>query len=510
YPSEAAFRLANLDLREGRARPAAVRYRQSLQRQPDQAVALYNLAVASDRPEEALRLLDQALLKDPPGGYSLARSPGPLPYRVLEMKSDSHLAARAAALRGRLARDERLLQEACERTDRPDPELWLERARLARPEVVPVFLWRYLVDTLEPTRRDSDLCLWGPGTLPGGVRSLTFGVRPDGTVVNAQTRQPLGLTVPDKGHMLSFSPDGTAHVFRLLTPLPVAIGRLKVDGEGRVVPRYRLRTESQEAWQAIRSRPVLHWMLQSPYRSAAERRRPLEDMLADPETALFARWELGTLALQEGTLMEARSHWEACLQKAPEVEQVYYLLATVSLLERRPDRAREVLDRLQERVPGSRMAYQSRLRLALLVKNPYEALAISQVYAERFPADPWPRYAAAEILSEGGRTEPALELARQLVESHPALVEPRYLLATLLGRVGHTSAQIEQLELLLDNDPWPFRAQRMLAANLERMGARDRAMELYREYLASLEALLYEQATYLEVDAHVRRLEGTP
>lgn len=485
FPAEAAFRLGNLDLEQQQAVQAAVRYRQALQADPSLLLARYNLAVATGSspgpyPSAA--------------GWCLVRYPLQTRLRFLELRSENLIQARWLA---QGATTEEQLQQACEFTRQPDPGLWLARARVAPAGRRAVLVWRYLLTTLEPTGRECDLAVWGPGTIHGKA-SLTLGVLKDGAVVDAADDAGLGFRVPPLGHMLRIGPDGTARVY-FAGDLPQAIGRLKIEGRGRLAVGYRL--ARSPAWDLV-PESLLPYCLDCPYLTAQERRQRLEPLLEQPDLRLFALQELGNLALQEGDLAGAERLWRQALEVDPGWEVTAYNLAMVELLGHRYEAARAELDALQQRLPASRVAYQERLRLAVLLQNPYEALRLCQAYQQAFPHDPYPVYAAADILSEGERLEPALEIARSLVGDHPELAEPRYLLATLLGRSGQTRAQVEQLEWLLLHDPWPYRAQRMLADNLERMGVPERARELYREYLGSFWPILYEPTTYLEVDAH--------
>lgn len=482
YPAEAAFRLGNLELLAGREVQAAVRYRQALQVDPTAPVARYNLALATGTSPGPY---------DQPAGWCLVRHPIQTRLRFLELRSENLLQA------AYLARGEDL-QAACEFTREPDPQLWLRRARIAPPARRQVLAWRYLISTLEATGRDADLVVWGPGLLPGGKSSLTFGVLAEGAVVDIADGRGLGLRVPPDGHALRVGPDGTARVW-VRNPLPTAIGRIELEGPGRLASGYRTSHPAAPGWELV-APALLPYLLESPFLSQKERQARLEPLLEQTDLRLFVLQELGSLALQQGDLALAERHWQAALAEDPEWEATRYNLATLHLLQRRYEAARQVLDELQRLLPGSRVAYQERLRLAVLLQNPYEALAICRAYGERFPHDPYPAYVAGEILAGGERLEPALELARSLVQSHPELTEPRYLLASLLGRSGQTRAQIEQLEWLLEHDPWPYRAQRMLAANFERMGVAQRARDLYREYLGSYWPILFEPATYLEID----------
>lgn len=485
FPAEAAFRLGNLDLAQQQAVQAAVRYRQALQADPNLLLARYNLAVATD---------------SSPGpypsatGWCLVRYPLQTRLRFLELRSENLIQSRWLA---QGATTEEQLQQACEFTRQPDPALWLARARVAPPGRKAVLVWRYLLTTLEPTGRECDLAVWGPGTLRG-KSSLTFGVLKDGAVVDAADDAGLGFRVPPQGHTLKIGPDGTARVYTG-GDLPQAIGRLKIEGQGRLAAGYRL--TRPPAWDQVPP-ALLPYCLDCPYLSVPERRQRLQPLLEQPELRLFVLQELGNLALQEGDLAEAERQWRRALAADPGWEVTAYNLAMVELLQHRYQAARAELDALQERIPASRVAYQERLRLALLLQNPYDALSLCKSYQQAFPHDPYPIYAAADILSEGERPAAALEVIQGLVSEHPELSEPRYLLATLLGRDGQTRAQVEQLEWLLLHDPWPYRAQRMLADNLERMGVAERARMLYRDYLTSFWPILYEPTTYLEVEAH--------
>ncbi len=479
YPAEAAFRLGML---EKTPVQAAIRFRHALQADPSLSLARYNLAVAtqsSPGPYEGS------------AGWCLVRFPGQPRLRFLELRSENLIQARWMA-QGQTT--EEALQAACEFTREPDPELWLQRARVAPGPRREVLVWRYQLAVLEPTGRDCDLAVWGPALLDGKTH-LTFGVLRDGRVVDAADDHPLGLRVPEGGHALSIDTRGTARVWTRAGQ--IVLGQLGV----RLAPGYRW--SRPPVWDLLPAGPLRDYCVDSPFLTVDQRRQRTESLLA--EHRLFALQELGNLALQRGDLAGAERHWRQALETDPGWELTAYNLAMVELLQHRPEDARKELDALQARIPASRVAFQERLRLAVLLQNPYEALKICQDYGARFPHDPYPVYAAAEILADGERLEPALEVLQGLVRSHPDLAEPRYLLATLLGRSGQARAQMDQLQWLLDHDPWPYRAQRQMAELMERLGQHDRAVELARAYLGSFWPVLFEPATYYELSERYAR-----
>lgn len=537
FPAEAAFRLGNLALASGRPREAAERYLEALRRDPDQAMTHYNLALALDalgRTTEALSHVERALELDPPEAWNLVRAVTRGRHAALEVTPVNLLRSRALVQRGRMLRalgrsDEGESWQAAADTagtEPLDPLLRLGEAAALRRDTGEAALWleAFLESSIEPTGVASDVAVWGPGairvTMPGGrieeVRTLRLGVEPSGRLIRVGGGS-LGIRLPGGSHGMEVGRDGTVRVWQEGARVPRAVGRLPLDREGvELLAGYRERDpRAARAWALLRGLgPEIESLVRVLPFLPSSRQVELLAPLADGPLAPLVRARLGTLYFRQfqvahrlEDLHEARRQWQALRRGYPDLQFPILNLATLALLERQFDEVRELLEALRDKHPDRTLPDQLLVQLHMARQDWQAATAAADEQLRRTPNAPFPQLAKAEILAARDLKPEALAATEALLARNPGLVEARYLLVRLLGRMGNLQRQQDELERLLELDPTPYRARRMLASLLDRLGRTEAALEHYRLYLASPEALVYETEEWVATEVRVRQLQ---
>jgi Flp pilus assembly protein TadD len=211
---------------------------------------------------------------------------------------------------------------------------------------------------------------------------------------------------------------------------------------------------------------------------------------------------LARLALEDAELRPAALERLRRLLEGLAFDEGEYLAASLELLAGKAVLAESRLLKLTALEPPRAQPWRLLVQMLTARGDLEGALEMAGRYAARFPADPHPRYLQADLLARLGRAPQALTVLQGLEDR----VEPLYLLARLAGRQGQVTRQRELLERLLGLDPWPYRAERLLAALCDRLGETERAIELYKRYLRSIEAAVYERQEYVEASARFRAL----
>lgn len=527
-PAEAAHRLGTLALREGRPADARRRFEFALKSQPDHALARYGLALALEaegKAAEALVQADRVLALDPAPAYGLVRNLTHGRFDTLELAPVNLVRAQALILQGRLrhalgqAGASASWQAA---SDLAPAELLEPLLNLARseedPGVAALWLQAFLESSVEPTGVEADLAVWGPGAvrvyLPGGrveeVRSLRLGVDPDGRVIRVGGGT-LGIRLPEGAHGMTVDRDGTVRAWQ--QDRRHMVGRLPLVGaDVEVLAGFRERDPgAAEGWALARAlgedtERLLRMLPFLPARSQVTLLAPLTETPLAP----LARARLGALYFGQfqasrrlEDLAEARRQWTELRRLEPDLQFPLLNLATASLVDGDFEEARTLLG---EAVPERSLPVRLEIQLAMAQGQWDRASEAALRYRTRFPHDPYPRYAQAEILAAQDRKTEALAAVDELIALNPALAEARYLRVRLLGRLGDLKRQRAELEALLEIDPSPYRAQRLLGTLLDRTGETARALELYRLYLASPEALVYETEDWVGTEVRVREM----
>lgn len=540
WPAEAAFRLGNLAMREGQVGHAIERYRRALKHSPDHALAHYQLALALESqglPEEALVHLERTLELDPPQTWQLVRTVTRGRHAVLEVTPVNLLRARALLARGRLRMTLGLggasedLQAAPDQAGAEGGEslFLLGQEALSRGDVGEAALWLQacLEASLEPTGIPGDLAVWGRGSIlvrqPDGrdkpVRSLRLGVSPSGWLVS-QEGGSFGIRLPQGSYSLEVDRDGTVRVWQPEAALPRAVGRLRLSEDGgQILSGFRERDpRARQAWELLHGMGSDIESLVSllPFLSSADQIAILAPMAEGPLAPLaqarlaalyFSRFQ-ASRRLED--LQEARRRWQSLRRNHPDLQFPTLNLATVALLDRQFDEATALLTGLRDDHPERTLPETLLVQLLMALGEWDAALQAAEEARERMPNGPFPRLARVEILAARDQTAQALSETEALLADHPDLIEARYLLVRLLGRTGNLVRQIQELEDLLEADPAPYRALRMLASLLDRLGRTERALELYRRYLATPEALVYETEEWVATEVRARELQDSP
>ncbi len=540
WPAEAEFRLGNLELRAGRPASAIEHYLQTLQVDPEHALAHYQLALALESQghlDQALPHLDRALSLDPPEPQEVVRTVTRGLHATLEVTPVNLLRSRALLARGRVRQALGLSGATEDWQASPDTggaetseSLWrLGQAAVDRGDVGEAVLWlqAFLEASVEPTGLDTDLTVWGRGTirvwLPDGrvqeLRSVRLSVDPQGRLQRVGGGS-LGVRLPAESYGLQVDREGIVRVWQPEARMPRAVGRLALSGDQvQLLAGYRERDgHAAEAWSTLASlgSEVEQLVLVLPFLPTSTQIGTLAPLTEGP-LAPLAQARLGALyfgrfqsSRRLEDLHEARSRWQALRRSNPDLQFPVLNLATVALLDRQFDEVTALLTSLRDDHPSRTLPDTLLIQLLMATREWDAAMLAAENLLKRTPHAPFPRLARAEILAARDLKAEALAETEALLAENPGLVEGRYLLVRLLGRQGNVQGQQLELERLLELDPTPYRARRMLAALLDRLGQTDRAVELYRRYLATPEALVYETDEWVSVEVRVRELEGPP
>lgn len=522
-PAEAGYRLGVLALRDRRPGDARRRFEATLKREPDHALARYHLALALEaegKPAEALAQVDRVLALDPAAAYGLVRNLTQGRTDTLELAPVNLVRAQALILQGRL-------RQALGRTDAGAS--WQAASDLAPAELLEpllnlaqaaqdpgeaaLWLQAFLESSVEPTGVTADLAVWGPGGIRVGetevVRSLRLGVDRDGRLIRVGGG-PLGVRLPADSHGLTVDRDGMVRAWQ--QDRQHAVGRLRLVGDAEVLSGFRERDpRAARGWElAHQLGPDTERLLRMLPFLPASSQIPLLAELVDTPLAPLARARLGALYFGQfqarrrmEDLHEARRQWTELQALRPDLQFPRMNLATAALMDGNFEEARTLL---REGSAERSLPVRLELQLAMAQGQWERATEAAARYRERFPHDPYPRFAQAEILAAQDRKAEALAVADEMLALNPGLVEARYLRVRLLGRMGDLKRQKAELEALLELDPSPYRAQRLLGTLLDRTGETARALELYRRYLASPEALVYETEDWVATEVRVRQM----
>ncbi len=537
YPAEAEFRLGNLDLRAGRPDRAITHYQQVLRTEPEHALAHYQLAMAFEKqghPDRALPHLDRTLALDPPGPQELVRTVTRGLHATLEVTPVNLLRSRALLARGRTL--QALGRPGASEDWQACPDLaggqtaealWrLGQAAVDQGDVGAAALWlqAFLEASVEPTGLDTDLTVWGRGTIrvwtPEGrvqdVRSVRLAVDPQGRL-GCVGGGSLGVRLPARAYGMQVDREGIVRVWQPEARLPRAVGRLTLSSDQvQLLAGYREREPgASQAWETLASlgSEIEQLVMVLPFLPSSTQVGTLAPLSEGP-LAPLAQARLGSLYFNRfqssrriEDLHEARRRWQALRHSHPDLQFPVLNLATVALLERQFDEVTALLTGLRDAHPSRTLPDILLIQLLLALREHDACLLAADRLLQRTPNAPFPRLAKAEVLAAQDRKDAALAETEALLAGNPGLVEGHYLLVRLLGRQGNVQRQQIELERLLDLDPTPYRARRMLAALLDRLGQTPQALDLYRRYLATPEALVYETEEWVAAEVRVRQLE---
>jgi len=536
-PAEADFRLGNLELRAGRPGRAVRHYQQTLRLDPDRALAHYHLALALEQlghPDRALPHLDRALALDPPEPQDLVRTVTRGLHAALEVTPVNLVRSRALLARGRvlqaLGRAEASEDwQACSDSgggQTSESLFHLGQAAVDRGDVGEAALWlqAFLENSVEPTGLDVDLTVWGQGTiqawLPDGrtqqVRSVRLSVDPQGRL-GCGGGATLGVRLPAQAFGMQVDREGVVRVWQPEARMPRAVGRLTLSSDQvQLLSGYREADPlAPRAWATLASlgSEIEQLVMVLPFLPPSTQVGTLAPLSEGP-LAPLAQARLGSLYFNRfqasrriEDLHEARRRWQALRHSNPDLQFPVLNLATVALLERQFDEVTALLTGLRDAHPSRTLPDILLIQLLLALREEDACLLACDRLLERTPHAPFPRLARAEVLAARNDREAALVETEALLAENPDLVEGHYLLVRLLGRQGNVQRQQAELERLLGLDPTPYRARRMLAALLDRLGQTPRALELYRRYLATPEALVYETDEWVAAEVRIRELE---
>jgi len=539
-PADAAFRLGNLAMQQGQVAQAIRQFHRTLKHSPDHALAHYHLALAlesSGRAEEALPHLDRTLELDPPQPQQLVRAVTRGRYAALEVTPVNLLRSRALLARGRLklalgrpgAAEDLQASPDLAGNQAGESLFLLGQEALSRGDVGEAALWLQacLESSLEPTGVPADLAVWGRGAImarhPDGrlepVRSLRLGVTPSGWLVD-QGGASFGIRLPEGSYDLQVARDGTVRVWQPEALLPRAVGRLPLsDDQVHVLSGFRERDpRAGLAWDLLHGLGSDTENLVSllPFLSSSDQIAVLAPMAEGPMAPL-AQARLAALYFSRfqtsrrfEDLQEARRRWQSLRRSHPGLQFPALNLATIALLDRQFDEATALLTGLRDAHSARTLPDTLLVQLLMAMREWDAAMQAVEEARQRTPNGPFPRLAGIEILAARGQASQALSEAEALLVDHPDLVEARYLLVRLLGRSGDVVRQQAELEDLLELDPAPYRALRMLGSLLERLGQTSQALDLYRRYLATPEALVYETEEWVAIEVRVRELQEPP
>lgn len=465
------FTLGNQALSEGRVADAQRLYQSWLERHPKDAFAIYNLSLCG------VGDVGRCLELDPPLAYGMVFAEGEVkPVNLLRLRAGTRLASSAKSFAWAQATSDWELTG--------DSSLALVRAQVAPKELQAHFYQDYLESALISTGRTDQVAVWGPGT------SFTLSVSPEGRL------SPLGVTLPPTAHALSVTPEGYVRCFTLNSQVTVTRVRL-ADPVSKTLQGFSWGSSPDSVWEELRGLGALEKVARSPFLSLSERR---ELLLADDSA--YATVRLARLALEDASVRAvALERLRRVLEVTP-FDEGDYLAASLELLAGKVSLAEGRLQRLGGLEPARARPW--RLLVALwTARGEFDrALQCAEQYGRRFANDPHPRYLQADLLARLGRVPEALGVLQGL----SAWVEPLYLEARLAGRSGQVARQKAILLELLGKDPWPYRAERLLAGLYDRLGETERAIELYKRYLRSIEAACFERQEYVEASARFKAL----
>lgn len=474
------FTAANQALAAGRVGEARALYETWLGRHPDDAFARYNLSLCGGAYEGEL---ERCLALDPPRAYGMVRLPeGEVkPVNLLRLRAGTRLAS--------ARRSFGLAQAASDWELSGDLELALVRAQVAPRELQAHFYQEYLESACVYTGRTDQVAVWGPGAL----QELVLRVSREGRVA------PLDAVLPPEGHGLEVGADGAVRCYTLRGEHPVTVARVLLENPfSRTLQGFtQAHAGTALAWEAVKGLGVLDQVAASPFQTVDERRTVLRG-----DASAYGAIRLARLALEDVSVRPEALERLRVLLERQSFDEGEYLAASLELLAGKAEVAEGRLVRLAGLEPPRERPWRLLVQLLTARGELARALECAAGYAARFPQDPYPRYLQADLLARSGKAAEALALLQGLEE----WVEPLYLQARLAGRSGQVARQRELLERLLSRDPWPYRAERLLAALCERLGETERAIELYKRYLRSLEAALYERQEYAEASLRFREL----
>ncbi len=539
-PAEAAFRLGNLAMLEGKPTQAVGHFHRALRYSPDHALAHYHLALALEsrgRAEEALPHLDRALELDPPQTQQLVRAVTRGRYAALEVTPVNLLRSRALLARGRLklalgrpgAGEDLQASPDLAAGEAGESLFLLGQEALSRGDVGEAALWLQacLEASLEPTGIPADLAVWGPGAIlvrqPDGrlepVRSLRLGVNPPGWLVD-QGGGAFGIRLPAGSYDLQVDRDGTVRVWQPEAALPRAVGQLPLTGDQvHVLSGFRERDpRARLAWDLLHSlgSDTENLVRLLPFLTSSDQVALLAPMAEGPMAPLaqarlaalyFSRFQTSR-RLED--LQEARRRWQSLRRSHPDLQFPALNLATIALLDRQFDEATALLTGLRDAHSARTLPDTLLVQLLMALGEWDAALQAVEEARKRTPNGAFPLLARVEIMAARGQTSQALSETEALLADLPDLIEARYLLVRLLGRSGNVVRQQAELEDLLEMDPAPYRALRMLGSLLDRLGQAPQALDLYRRYLATPEALVYETEEWVAIEVRVRELHEPP
>ena len=301
--------------------------------------------------------------------------------------------------------------------------------------------------------------------------------------------------------------------------MPRAVGRLPLsDDQAHVLSGFRERDpRALAAWELLHSlgSDTENLVRILPFMSASDQIALLAPMAEGPMAPLaqarlaalyFGRFQ-ASRRLED--LQEARRRWQSLRRSHPDLQFPALNLATIALLDRQFDEATALLTGLRDAHSARTLPDTLLIQLLMALGEWDAALQAVEEARQRTPNGAFPRLARVEIMAARGQTSQALSETEALLSDLPDLLEARYLQVRLLGRMGSVVRQQAELEDLLESDPAPYRALRMLGSLLDRLGRTSQALDLYRRYLATPEALVYETEEWVSVEVRVRELRET-
>ncbi len=468
--------MGNQALSEGRLADAQRLYGAWLARHPDDAFAIYNLSLCGGGD------VKRCLELDPPLAYGMVFANGEVkPVNLLRLRAGTRLASTSKSFAWAQATSDWELSG--------DFSLALVRAQVAPRELAAHFYQDYLESALLSTGRTDQVAVWGPGT------SFTLSVSPEGRLT------PPGVQLPPSAHALSVTPEGYIRCFTLTSSAPTTVARVRLaDPLSRTLQGFSWGSSPDSVWEELRGLGALEKVARSPFLSLTERR----ELLLGDDSA-YGTVRLARLALEDAALRPVALERLRRLLEISPFDEGEYLAASLELLAGKVSLAEGRLLRLGTLEPARARPW--RLLVAMWrARGDYDrALALVKRFSARFVNDPYPRFLQADLLAQLGGVGESLSLLRGL----SSWVEPLYLEARLAGRSGQVARQKAILEELLGKDPWPYRAERLLAGLCERLGETERAIELYKRYLRSIEAAVSERQDYVEASARFRALTSS-